>query len=60
MDNSSKDLSVKHHLSAFARELLQSGEAIWRGGKPGLASAVPLIQKNGKSLGEMVTEDRWW
>ncbi|NLA26500.1 MAG: type II toxin-antitoxin system Phd/YefM family antitoxin [Firmicutes bacterium] len=39
-------------------ELMQSGEAVWRGGKPGSTPAVSLKKKTGKSLGEMVAEHR--
>ena len=39
-------------------ELMQSGEAVWRGGKPGSTPAVSFKKKAGKSLGEMVAEDR--
>lgn len=39
-------------------ELMQSGEAVWRGGKPGSTPAVSLKKKTGKSQGEMVAEDR--
>ncbi|NLA04676.1 MAG: type II toxin-antitoxin system prevent-host-death family antitoxin [Firmicutes bacterium] len=49
---------VPVQLPRVAEELLQSGEAIWRGGKPGSAPAAALERKTDKSLGEMVAEDR--
>lgn len=45
MDTSSKDLPVKHHLPIVAWGLLQSGEAVWCGDKPGSAPAVQLKKK---------------
>lgn len=58
MDSNGKDLPVEHHLLIVARELLQSGAAVWHGSKPGLTPAGQLKRKTVKSLGEMAVEDR--
>lgn len=49
---------LERYLPAGAEELLQSGAAVWRGGKPGSAPPVSIQRKTGKNLGEMVEEDR--
>ena len=49
---------VENRLPAGAEELLQNGDASWRGGKPGSASPVSPRHKSAKTLGEMVAEDR--
>ncbi len=49
---------INRQLPRVAEDLLQNGEAIWRGGKPGSAPAVALKRETDKSLGEMVAEDR--
>lgn len=50
--------SLDQNIPTGLGELMQSGEAVWRGGKPGSTPAVSLKKKTGKSQGEMVAEDR--
>lgn len=49
---------VENRLPAGAEELLQNGDASWRGGKPGSGSPVSSRRKSTKTLGEIVAEDR--
>lgn len=49
---------VEQKIPPVFGELMQSGEAVWRGGKPGSAPAVSLKKKTGKGLRKMVAKDR--
>ncbi len=49
---------INRQLPRVAEDLLQSGEASWHSGKPGLAPTVTLKRETDKSLDEIVVGDR--